>query len=143
MTDKWGRRFFKAGAVELVVLGAVHSLSLFGKRVPGNDSERQLLELMTNYKFVVMGSTRSMEEFLQGFSISFLIAMLGMGVLDLVLANERAGLLKRVGLVNAMLLAAMTANSMRYFFAVPTTFLALGLLLFALAWVKLPADETT
>jgi hypothetical protein len=143
MTDKWGRRLFKAGAVELVVLGAVHSLSLFGKNVPGNDSERQLLDLMTNYKFILMGSTLTMEGFLRGFSISFLIAMLGIGVLDLVLARERAGLLKRVALVNAILLAAMTANSLRYFFVVPTSFLTLGLALFALAWVKLPGEGNT
>jgi hypothetical protein len=143
MTDKWGRRLFKAGAVELVLLGLVHSLSLFGKKVTGNDSERQLLDLMTNYKFVLMGSTLTMEGFLRGFSISFLIAMLGIGVLDLVLARERAGLLKRAALVNAILLAAMTANSLRYFFVVPTSFLALGLLLFALAWVKLPGEGNT
>jgi hypothetical protein len=141
MTDKWGRRFFKAGAVELVVLGLVHSLSLFGKNAPANDSERQLLDLMTNYKFILMGSTVTMEGFLRGFSISFLIAMIGIGTLDLVLAGERAELLKRVALVNAILLAAMTANSVRYFFVVPTSFLALGLMLFALAWVKLPAEE--
>jgi len=37
----------------------------------------------------------------------------------------------------------MTANSLRYFFVVPTSFLALGLLLFALAWVKLPGEGNT
>jgi hypothetical protein len=138
MTDKWGRRFFKTGAAMLVLQGLVHSL--FQKNASANDTERQLLDLMTNYKFVLMGSTLTMEGFLRGFSISFLIAMLGIGVLDMVLARERAGLLKRVALVNAIILAAMTANSLRYFFVVPTSFLTLGLVLFALAWVKLPGE---
>jgi len=140
MTDKWGRRLFQAGAVELVVLGLVHSLSLIGKQAPTNDSERQLLELMSNYKFMVMGTARTMGEFLRGFSISFMVVMLGLGVLNLVLMRERAGLLKRVALVSAIVLAAMTANSVRYFFVLPTSFLALGLLLFALAWMKLPGE---
>jgi hypothetical protein len=37
----------------------------------------------------------------------------------------------------------MTANSLRYFFVVPTSFLALGMLLFVLAWVNLPGEGTT
>jgi len=35
-------------------------------------------------------------------------------------------------------LAAMTAVSLRYFFVVPISFLAIALLIFALAWLKLP-----
>jgi len=63
MTDKWGRRLFKTGAVFLLLLGLVHSLSLFEKPVPANDTERQLLDLMSNYKFNLMGSARSMSDF--------------------------------------------------------------------------------
>jgi hypothetical protein len=39
-------------------------------------------------------------------------------------------------------LAAMTAVSLRYFFAAPTAFLAAALLIFALAWLKLPASAS-
>ena len=59
MTDKWGRRLFTTGAVVLLLLGLVHSLSLFEKPIPANDTERQLLDLMSNYKFNVMGSMRT------------------------------------------------------------------------------------
>jgi hypothetical protein len=143
MTDIWGRRLFKTGAVVLVIIGLVHSLSLFQKPVAANDTERQLLDLMANYKFNLMGSFRSMADLLQGFSVSFMLAALGVGALDLVLARERAGLLKRVALINAIWLAAMTATSLRYFFVVPTSFLVAGLLIFALAWLKLPAERTS
>jgi hypothetical protein len=64
-------------------------------------------------------------------------------VLDLLLSGERAGLLKRVALINAIWLAAMTAVSLYCFFAAPTSFLAAALLIFALAWVKLPAEVTS
>jgi hypothetical protein len=140
MTDAWGRRLFTAGGVALVVLGLVHSLSLMEKMVPANDTEKQLLELMTSYRFDLMGSSRSMDNLLRGFSMSFMFAALGIGTLDLVLARERAGLLKRVALVNTIWLAVMTAVSVRYFFAAPTSCLAVALLIFVFAWIKLPTD---
>src|SRR5579863_968591 len=142
MTDKWGRRLFAAGAVALILLGLVHSLSLIGKPIAANDTERQLLDLMSNYKFDLMGSMRSMDNFMRGFSINFAIAMVGLGLLDLLLARERAGLLKRLALINSIWLAALLAVSLRYFFIFPTLCLVAGLLIFALAWLKLPAEAT-
>jgi len=141
MTDKWGRRLFTAGAVWLLVLGLVHSLSLMGKPAPANDTERQLLDLMSHYQFNVMGSMRSMDNFLRGFSISFMLATLVMGAIDLTLRRERPSLLKRIALVNALWLGAMTVVSVRYFFIVPESFLIIALLIFALAWLKLPRTE--
>ena len=142
MTDKWGRRLFTTGAVVLVLLGLMHSLSLFGKPAPANDTERQMMDLMSNYRFNVMGSMRTMDNFLRGFSISFMVGMLGLGALDLLLARERTGLLKRVALINTIWLATMTAVSLRYFFVFPSSFLAAALLIFALAWLKLPASAS-
>jgi hypothetical protein len=142
MRGKWGRRFFVAGGVWLVLIGLVHSLSLIGKQVPANDTEKQLLELMTNYRFDLMGSMRSMGELLRGFSIAFMLAALVMGAVDLVLSREREGLLKRVALVNVIWLAGMMAVALRYFFVIPISFLAIALILFALAWFKLPAQGT-
>lgn len=142
MPDKWGRRWFTGGATFLLLLGAVHALSLFGKPVPANDTERQLLDLMSNYKFNVMGSMRSMDNFMRGFSISFMLGVFCLGTLDLVLRRERASLLKRVALVNTIWLAAMTAVGLRYFFAAPTTFLIIALLIFSSAWLKLPRSDS-
>jgi hypothetical protein len=142
MNDKSGRRLFKAGALWLLILGAVHSTSLFIKQVPANDTERQLLDLMTSYRFNLSGSLRSMSDLMRGFSVAFLLAPLAFGVLDLVLSRERAGLLKRVALVQIIWLAAMIVVALRYFFAVPLAFLVVALLIFALAWLKLPADAS-
>ena len=140
MTDKWGRRFFISGAVTLFIVGLVHSLSFFAKQVPTNETERQLLDLMANYRFNLMGSMCSMNNLLRGFSISFMLAAFVMGAVDLVLCRERAALLKRVALVNAIWLATMTAVSLRYFFVIPISFLVLALLIFLLAWLKLPGS---
>jgi len=139
--DKLGRRLFKAGGWVLIVLALVHSLSLFQKQVAANETERQLLDLMTNYKLNLMRSLRSMWDLLNGFSTAFAAAALGFGVLTLVLSRERAEVLKRVALTIAIWLAAMTAVSLHYFFAAPTTFLMVALLIFALAWLKLPSGS--
>jgi hypothetical protein len=141
MTDTWGRRLFTAGGVMLVVFGLVHSLSLIREPVAANDAERQLLDLATNYKFNLMGSLRSMAELQRGFSIAFMLSVFGVAALDLLLARERSSMLKRVALINTIWLTVMTATSVRYFFVAPTSFFAAPLLLFALAWLKLPADE--
>jgi hypothetical protein len=143
MTDKWGRRLFKAGAVALLLVGLVHSPSLLRDPVPANDTEKQLLGLMSSYKFNLLGSVRTVAGMLRGFSVSFMLAALGFGVFDMVLSRERAGLLKRAALINIIWLAAMTAISLHYFFIVPTSFLGTTLLIFVLAWLKLPAEGTT
>jgi hypothetical protein len=128
-----------AGRLALVVLWLIHALSLFVKMVPANDAERELLGLMSSYKFNLMGSSRSMENLMRGFSISFMLAAWGLGALDLALVRERLELLKRVALVNVIWLALMTAVSLRYFFAAPSFCLTVNLLFFGLAWVQLPA----
>jgi len=143
MTDKWGRRLFKAGAVALLILGLVHSLSLIREQVPANDTEKQLLGLMSGYRFNLMGSIRTMNDLVRGFSVSFMLAALGFALFDLLLFRERAGLLKRAALANIIWLAAMTAISFRYFFIIPISFFTATLLIFVLAWLKLPSEGTT
>jgi len=139
MTDKWGRRLFKTGAVALLLLGLVHSLSLIRELVPANVTEKQLLDLMSSYKFNLLGSFRSMADMLRGFSVSFMVAALGFGVFDLALSRERSGLLKRAALINILWLATMTAVSLHYFFVVPSSFFGATLLIFIAAWLKLSA----
>src|ERR1700747_3591585 len=108
MKNNWGRRLFVTGTVLLVLMSAVHSISLFQKPIIRNESEKQLVNLMTNYRFTVMGSVRTMNDFVRGFSISFCLATLGFAVLDFAVCRERAQLLKRVALCNVVWLAGRT-----------------------------------
>jgi len=136
--ERRGRRLFTAGAVLLIALGLVHSLSFLKALVPANPTEQQLLDLMSNYKFNLLGSLRSMQDLMTGFSISFMLAALGLGAVDFLLRRSPARLLKRIAIVNTLWLALMTAVSLRYFFTAPTSFLAADLILFLLATVTLP-----
>lgn len=136
-TDKLGRRLFIAGAVVVLLLGAVHVLSLVTKQVPANDTEKQLFALMTSYRFDLMGSMRSMDNLFRGFSTMFVLCMLGIGSISLIVSGERPALVKKVALVNTLWLAAMNAVSLRYFFSAPTAFLAMAFLFFLAAWLRL------
>jgi hypothetical protein len=62
---------------------------------------------------------------------------------DLSLWREPAELVKRIAIVNTLWLAVMTAVSVRYFFAAPTSFLAAALILFLLATLTLPRTRTS
>ena len=139
--ERRGRRLFTAGAVALVLLGLVHALSLIKGPVPSNETERQLLELMSNYKFNLMGSMRSMDNLFRGFSIIFMLAALGLGALDFTLRGERTELLKRIALLNTLWLAAVTVVSLRYFFAAPTSLLVVALLIFLVATLSFPISD--
>ena len=137
MTERWARRRFISGAVVVLLLGAVHMLSLVTKLAPAADTERQLFALMTNYKFDLMGSMRSMDNLFRGFSTAFVLCMFGMGSLSLIVSGERAGLVKKVALANTLWLPAMNTVSLRYFFPAPTAFLAVAFLFFLAAWLRL------
>lgn len=141
--DKLGRRLFVAGAALVILHGMVHAVSLVRSLQLANATEQQLSELMTNYRFNLLGSLRSMDELLRGFSTCFTLSSLALGGLDLTLARERAALLKKAAMVNLIWLAAMTAVSLRYFFIAPTSFFVVSLLLFATAWLKLRRAPAT
>lgn len=120
--------------------GLVHSISLFTSQKAANETERQLLELMAGYKMNLMGWMRTMAELMRGFSISFMVGILAIGVLDLTVSSERAALLKRVALVNVLWLAAMIAVAVRYFFIIPLSFLIACFLPFAIVWLALRTE---
>lgn len=71
----------------MLLLAAVHSTSLFEKLVAANETERQPLDLMTNYRFNLMDSARCMRDLMQGFSVCFALSALGLGSVDLALKS--------------------------------------------------------
>ena len=141
MTDKWGRRLFQSGGALLLLLAAVHAFSLFEPLQPANQTETQLVGLMTNYKFNLMGSMRSMMDLLRGFSMAFSLQALVVGLLVLALSKERSGLLNRASFIAALWLAGLLTVSLTHFFILPTSLLVVTFLLFTAAWLKLPAER--
>ena len=123
-----------------MLTGLVHSISFFAERPPGNETEKQLQLLMDTYRLNLLGSMRTMSELMLGFSITFMLGILAMGALDFAVSGERAALLKRVALLNAVWLAIMVAVAVRYFFVVPISFLMACFIPFAIVALMLRTD---
>ena len=97
---------------------------------------------MRGYRKNLMGSMRSTFEIVQGFNVSLSPLSLALGGINFVLGRRLGGdtrLLKTLALANVVWLAAMLANSLMHWFAVPTTFLAAALACFAVSWARLSA----
>ena len=140
MTETTGRRIFRIGAGLLLLTGLVHSVSFFLSRAPANETEKQLQLLMDGYRMNLLGSMRTTSEVMRGFSITFMLSILAIAVLDFAVSGERAALLKRVALVNSVCLAAMLAVALRYFFIVPISFLVVSFLPFAIVALTLRTE---
>ncbi|MCC6462467.1 MAG: hypothetical protein IT260_18510 [Saprospiraceae bacterium] len=77
--------WFKTAAWALLVTGLLHSLSLLNKPVGENDSERQMIDLMTT--LVLGGVNRTMYELYFFFSLSMSLFTLFAAVLNLMFAR--------------------------------------------------------
>jgi len=138
------RKLFTAGCVVLIALGLVHLLGHYGLVTSqgDNDAERQLLAMMrANPQDMGLGFVRSMFDLVTGFSLTFSILPLGMGLLGLVVrahANAAPGLLRQAAIVYAGTYGVMTGVALRYWFPAPLFFLAAAFVCFVAAVATAP-----
>jgi len=140
------RKLFGAGCWVLIATGLVHSLGHYGLMNAQGDTEaeKQLLSLMRgNPQDMGLGFVRSMFDLLAGFSLTFVVLPIGMGLLGFVLlGHERRapGLLRQGSVVYAGVFGIMTGIALRYWFPAPLFFLAAAFLCFAAAVATAPRD---
>jgi len=133
------RRLFAAGCWVLIATGLVHSLGHYGMMNAQGDTEaeKQLLSLMRgNAQDMGLGFVRSMFDIVAGFSLTFVVLPIGMGLLGLLVlrhASRAPELLRQVSIVHAGIYGTMTAIALRYWFPAPLFFLAAAFLCFAAA----------
>lgn len=99
------KTFFKFGAWAMLATGAIHSLNFLSDPQPANDSERQMLDLMNNYKMDLgAGIQRSMNDIVTFFNLSLtFLCLMGSGLnLLLVKFFDNRDLAKRVVTFNAI-----------------------------------------
>lgn len=130
------RVFFGIGTWACIATAAIHMVGqLAGNPAPQNPTEEALFKLLTTYqKDFGAGFHRTTSDFLNGFSISFSLLLLWVGVLCLVLARSRGdepALLRTVSGVCAVLSGLLLIVSVAYFFLPPTACLAVVFLGFA------------
>jgi hypothetical protein len=92
--------WLKAAIFFQFLTGFFHLLSFLSIPIPANESEKQLFDLMSNYKFDLgAGFQRSMENLMNSFSITFALLLFFSGVLNLFLSRSRLPINTMKGLI--------------------------------------------
>jgi len=131
------RKLFTAGCVVLIALGLVHLLghAAMQRSVGEDETERQMIALMRSHtQDMGLGFVRSMRDILNGFSLHFSVASIGMGLLGFVVRRHAAaapGLRRQAAIVYAVTYGVLTAIGFRYWFPAPLLFLIGAFLCFA------------
>jgi hypothetical protein len=137
-------KLFTVGCVVLIALGLVHLMGhyMLTTSQGETDAERQLLALMrSNPQDMGLGMLRTMSDIVAGFSLTFSVLPLAMGLVGLVVrrhVTSAPGLLRQVAIVYAGTYGVMTAVALRYWFPAPLFFLGAAFLCFAAAVAPAP-----
>ena len=136
MTDRQ-RLFFKAGAWLAIVTAIVHLVAhVAGPSEPANEAERAFVEQFRTLRFEVPGGSRTMYEFMRGFSLMESVFYGMFGGLNLLIvrrARDDAPLMAAVTRLDAACAITMVIISLTYFFIVPTVLFALVAVCFVAA----------
>jgi hypothetical protein len=126
---------YRTGAIACLLTAAAHALGhLQGPHPPANETEAELMRLMTSYVSPEIGRTAF--ELLGGFSWMFSLYFLTLGASALLLLRLRrddAALLRAFAAAQAVSLGLALAVSLAFFFAIPTACIAVATAGFAAA----------
>lgn len=131
-------KLFIAGCVVLALMGIAHLAGSLQQPPPRDETERQLLELMSSYRMDLVGTQRSMMELFKGFSHSFSVASFGMALTGFMLAIgsvRDARVLRRVSIAYVVTLGLGLVISLTHWFIIPTSFIGAAMVLFAISAV--------
>lgn len=93
-----------ASIIFLILTGILHSLSFITQPAPANDTEKQLLDLMQNYKMDLgAGFIRTFQQIFLSLSACFTLLCLFGGVLLYYLYKNNIGKLLMTGVLNIYL----------------------------------------
>lgn len=131
-------RLFIAGCVVLALMGIAHFAGSLQQPPARDETERQLLDLMTSYRMDLVGTQRSMMEIFKGFSHFFEVAALGMALTGLILvigSVRDARVMRRVSIAYVITLGLGLVISLMHWFIIPTAFIGGAMVCFGLSAV--------
>jgi hypothetical protein len=106
----------------------------FKEPAPENETEKQLLDLMINYKMYIGSDEITMMGLQKGFSLVFTLFLIWPGVLGLYVSKRvSTQLLRNINFIYVGVLLAELAISLVYFFIIPTACVAIATLFFGIA----------
>ena len=128
------RFWFWLAAVFQLITAAIHSISLFVTPEPGNETERQLFELMSTYRFEMgSGFTPTMANLITALSSCFTLLCLFGGLVNAFALKKRAHDLTR-GLLVINLVVFAPCFVIMLVFTFPPPIVLTGLIFVCLAF---------
>jgi hypothetical protein len=129
------RVLFRAGAGACLVTAGLHLIGHFsGGPAPANETEATLQRLMRTYSFDVMGVKLTMSNLVDGFSMTYSVYLVLMGLSALVVIGglpESARIVRRIAMLDALAAFALLAIGWGHFPPPPNICMAIIGLAFA------------
>jgi uncharacterized membrane protein HdeD (DUF308 family) len=135
--------WLKAAIVFQLLTSAIHSLSFLRSPQGKNETEKQLLDLMYNYKMDMgAGFHRSMGEIFTSVSFCFTMIFLLGGLLNFYMIRKKASdeLLKGFVGIQALVFGAVFIMAVLFAFLPPATFTGIVFILLAISYFRLGAE---
>lgn len=113
--------WLRISTVFQLITAGLHSLSFVNSPQPQNDSEKQLIDLMSNYHMELgNGFTPTMENIMTSFSISFVLLLLFGAIINLFLAKRLdAAAFRGLVLINVLIFGACFVTMLMLTFLPP------------------------
>ena len=134
------KTWLKTAAVFQLLTAAMHTATLFANPLPNNDTEKQLFELMSSYKFDFgAGFHRTMDELTLALSSSLSLLCLFAGLTFFFLLKKRVDATVMKGIVNLNLIVfgIFFIITLAFTFLVPVIQFGLVLLFLILSRVSI------
>ena len=139
------RFWLKTSGIFQFITAGMHSLSLFAKPQPTNDTEKQLLDLMTTYHLDFgMGFTPTMADVMNSFSISFLMLLLFGGAINWVLVLKHAdiGIIKAITTLSVITFGVCAIAMFFLTFIFPVVCTAVIFIALLVTWFTIPKTDS-
>ena len=138
-------KWLKSAGVIQLITGCLHSLSLIAPTVANNEKEKQLVDLMTTYRFDLgAGFHPSMDNLMTSFSISFSLLLFFSGTINLILVKSKLSDLFMRKIIGANLITYILCFVAMSLLTFLPPIVCIGLIAGALlvAYLKIPNPAT-
>ncbi|HYF69685.1 MAG TPA: hypothetical protein VD884_16185 [Ohtaekwangia sp.] len=144
--------FFRIGSYILILTGISHLIghiilflhftlhNNFTGLIPANDTELNLLKSMNDYQRVVGGTPVSMMDFLNGLSLCYSLFFLWSGIVSVMLVqllHLNSVVIKKISLLNSIVLCCGAIIAVTYFFWPPVLSFASAGFFFLMSYLRL------
>jgi len=136
--------WLKAAAIFQLFTAGLHSISLVIRPRPVNDTERQLLDLMHDYKLDLgAGFMHSMKDLMNAFSIAFTLLLLFGGLLNWYLLKKKVETEIMTGVIgiNCIIFGGCFLTMTFLTFLPPIICTGLIFLCLLMAYVRIPKQQ--